>query len=238
MIPDTRGPGIGPGVDLAVRDPVEDRLPIAALYRIRGPLAPVRRGFPIRPEAQFTIIEPPGPPPGSPAPAVVVPGEVVGGIAAPKAPLEIVPGDDGHPLVFRIAFQERVAEAEEIRVRQTIVLQHHARLFLAEEPVERPRHRALAAQIGVAKQGANLAWPINRRGDFPHFGDLLCFTFAVRSRAVGGDIKARWSGFADGVEHLCGCVRAVEDQKQHRRFQGSGKCQGSCRIGHVAVSWF
>ena len=98
----------------------------------------------------------PGAPPGCPAPDMGVSREVVAVWVASHILLKIVASDTHHALVVAKSLQQFITEAEKRCCRQTVILKNDP-LFL---PFEKPRDCAAdgvaAAEIAVAKKGADV----------------------------------------------------------------------------------
>src|SRR5258706_12217768 len=85
------------------------------------------------------IINKPGPRPSPrcPAPNVTVGGKVIGGCSALNTILEVVPADMHDATIIPVTGQQGGTELEKEWVRQTIILEYNAFLYVFKKPTDR-----------------------------------------------------------------------------------------------------
>ncbi len=158
----------------------------------------------------------PGAPPGCPAPDMGVSREVVAVWVASHILLKIVASDTHHALVVAKSLQQFITEAEKRCCRQTVILKNDP-LFL---PFEKPRDCAAdgvaAAEIAVAKKGADVTRPVDGRGNPPSLFAALRLARSFGPRAVRRHVEPRRPRRPDCFEHCRGRIRPVEDKKEYR----------------------
>src|SRR5690606_30335141 len=127
---------------------------------------------------------------------------------------EIVAAADGHDSrLVSIAIEQLVAEPEEARRRDAVVLEDDRRLALPEDPVETSRYSAPQTEIDVGCVDRDLAVPIDVRDDAPHLAASLGFARLVL-RPVRNDEEPRRPRGADAREDLPGTVGALVDEER------------------------
>ena len=84
-----------------------------------------------------------------------------------------------------------------------------------KEPGNGRAHPLATAKVLILIEAMDLTGPVNDCHDSTRLSTLLCFTDAIRTRAVRSDIKPRRPDFADTSKNAPRCLGAFKDEKQY-----------------------
>lgn len=84
-----------------------------------------------------------------------------------------------------------------------------------KEPGNGRAHPPATTKVLLVIETVNLTRPVNVFDDSTRLNTLLCFTDAIRTRAVRSDIKPRRPDFADTSKNAPRCLGAFKDEKQY-----------------------
>src|SRR5262249_47309378 len=155
----TTSPLVVPGIHHAGQGRIEDAQEVP-LFRPRGEaLLPSRRTAPLIQERQVMLIIAPGSPPRRPTPPARRFRKAVRGVATAILGLIIVAADGPNRLVVAVAFEQRVAEAEEVWRSQTVVFEDDRAIHFREHPSETAGHAASGTEIMPSEVSVDVTGP-------------------------------------------------------------------------------
>lgn len=171
----------------------------------------------LSPVCWLSVIPSPCSTPTGPAPGARISTKAVRvfGIEVPRR--KRTPVDASYALIRFVSLKQFNRKAEKTWVRNAVILQDDAGIFVLKEPVNGITYRCPTAVVSIKKSTPNGTAPTWRPHLLLYGSHLACFVWSLGACTVTRDIEARRCGRRNGRHGPLDQIWPIEANEQHCR---------------------